>query len=106
MWHVGDPPGSVTSRCVQTRGPILAQDTAHQGAVMHAVNCRVARLLFVLTLLPLPVFAQDWSQPWADPMDRPARVDVTGSMGFVMPSNWSKLVLLGSISSGSGVFEQ
>jgi hypothetical protein len=73
---------------------------------MHAVNCRVARLLFVLTLLPLPVFAQDWSQPWADPMDRPARVDVTGSMGFVMPSNWSKLVLLGSISSGSGVFEQ
>jgi hypothetical protein len=73
---------------------------------MHAVNCRVARLLFVLTLLPLPAFAQDWSQPWADPMDRPGRVDISGSMGFVMPSNWSSLVLLGSISSASGVFEQ
>jgi hypothetical protein len=73
---------------------------------MHPLNVRVARLLFGLALLSSSAYAQGWSQPWDDPMDRPPRVDVSASMGFVMPSNWSNLVLLGSISSGTGVFEQ
>jgi hypothetical protein len=73
---------------------------------MHPLKLRVAPLLFGLTLLSSSAFAQDWSQPWDDPMDRPPRVDLSASMGFVMPTNWSNLVLLGSISSGSGIFEQ
>ena len=57
-------------------------------------------------LLPSISAAQDWSQPWADPQDRPARVDVSASVGFLAPTDWSDLVLLGSISSTSGVLEQ
>lgn len=66
------------------------------------------RLLAVLTLTLIPdaVIAQDWSQPWADPWDRPARVDLSGSAGFLLPTRWSSLVLLGSISSATGVLEQ
>ena len=70
---------------------------------------RLARLpLFaVLTLLlPSPVAAQEWGQPWADPYDRPARVDVSASVGMMMPTDWSDLVLLGTISSATGVLEQ
>ncbi|HEV8348240.1 MAG TPA: hypothetical protein VGQ16_16810 [Vicinamibacterales bacterium] len=59
-----------------------------------------------LTVIPSPVIAQDWSQPWADPLDRPPRVDLSGSAGFLMPTRWSSLVLLGSISSATGVLEQ
>jgi hypothetical protein len=59
-----------------------------------------------LTLIPDSIIAQDWSQPWADPQDRPARVDLSGSAGFLMPTRWSSLVLLGSISSATGVIEQ
>jgi hypothetical protein len=59
-----------------------------------------------LTLIPDPIIAQDWSQPWADPQDRPARVDLSGSAGFLLPTRWSSLVLLGSISSATGVLEQ
>jgi hypothetical protein len=73
---------------------------------MHQLKLGVVHLLFGLTLVSSSAFAQGWSQPWDDPMDRPPRVDVSGSMGFVMPSNWSNLVLLGSISSGAGIFEQ
>jgi opacity protein-like surface antigen len=53
-----------------------------------------------------PASAQDWSQPWADPQDRPPRVDVSASIGFLAPTDWSDLVLLGSISSSSGILEQ
>ena len=59
-----------------------------------------------LTVIPSPTTAQDWSQPWADPLDRPPRVDLSGSAGFLMPTRWSSLVLLGSISSATGVIEQ
>jgi hypothetical protein len=59
-----------------------------------------------LTVIPSPITAQDWSQPWAEPLDRPPRVDLSASAGFVMPTRWSSLVLLGSISSATGVLEQ
>lgn len=64
-------------------------------------------VLFALLARAAPLFAQDdWSQPWADPQDRPARVDVSASAGFLLPTRWSDLVLLGSISPASGVLEQ
>jgi hypothetical protein len=63
-------------------------------------------ILGVVLLLPRHAAAQDWSQPWADPDDRPPRVDVTASFGFLAPTDWSDLVLLGTISSGSGILEQ
>ena len=36
----------------------------------------------------------------------PRRVDVSGSGGFLLSSDWSDLVLLGSVSSATGVLEQ
>ena len=63
-------------------------------------------VVFTLTLFPDSALAQDWSQPWAEPLDRPARVDVSGSAGLLVPTRWSSLVLLGSISSATGVLEQ
>ena len=36
----------------------------------------------------------------------PRRVDIAASAGFVLPSDWSDLVLLGSVSGVTGVFEQ
>lgn len=74
---------------------------------MHPTSFLLLRLLAGLVLLiPWTATAQDWSQPWADPDDRPARVDVSASFGFLAPTDWSDLVLLGSISSTSGVLEQ
>jgi hypothetical protein len=71
---------------------------------------RHARLIFPLCLaaliLPTAVGAQDWSQPWADPQDRPPRVDISASAGFLMPTGWSNLVILGSVSSATGILEQ
>jgi hypothetical protein len=65
------------------------------------------RLLAGLALLfPSSLSAQDWPQPWADPHDRPARVDVSASVGMLMSTDWSDLVLLGTISSASGILEQ
>ncbi|MGH9348511.1 MAG: hypothetical protein ACRD26_14720 [Vicinamibacterales bacterium] len=60
----------------------------------------------VALLVPGALTAQDWSQPWADPDDRPPRVDISASIGFLAPTDWSDLVLLGSISSTSGILEQ
>ncbi len=70
-----------------------------------------ARLSFplwfvTLILLPAAARAQDWSQPWADPQDRPPHVDVSASAGLLMPTGWSNLVLLGSVSSATGILEQ
>jgi len=59
-----------------------------------------------LALFPAAVAAQDWSMPWSDPRDRPPRVDLSASAGLLMPTDWSDLVLLGSVSSASGVLEQ
>jgi len=60
----------------------------------------------LVLLSPLPATAQNWNEPWADSYDRPARVDVSGSAGRLVPTDWSDLVLLGSISSVSGILEQ
>jgi hypothetical protein len=67
---------------------------------------RTLSLLVATLCFPAALTAQDWSQPWADPDDRPARVDVSGSIGFLAATDWSDLVLLGSISSRSGILEQ
>jgi len=66
------------------------------------------RLLACLVVIP-PCAASaqdDWSRPWADSYDRPARVDVSASIGFMAPTDWSDLVLLGTLSSVTGVLEQ
>jgi hypothetical protein len=41
-----------------------------------------------------------------DPPPGPPRVDVSGSGGFLLSSDWSDLVLLGSVSPGTGALEQ
>ena len=66
----------------------------------------LAQLVVTLTLFPVPTIAQDWSQPWADEEDRPPRVDLSASAGYLLPTRWSSLVLVGSISPVSGVLEQ
>jgi hypothetical protein len=73
---------------------------------MCAARLAVSVLALVGILVSPPVLAQDWSQPWADPMDRPPRVDLSASAGFLIPTSWSRLELLGSIAPGSGVLEQ
>ena len=65
-----------------------------------------AALLTGFMLLPARASAQHLPEPWADTEDQPPRVDLSGSFGVLVPTNWSTLVLLGSISSGSGVVEQ
>jgi hypothetical protein len=65
-----------------------------------------APVLAVTLLLAGPAGAQDWSQPWAEPLDRPGRVDISASAGFLLPTDWSDLVLLGTISPAFGILEQ
>ncbi len=65
-----------------------------------------AALLAGFMLLPARASAQLLPDPWADSEDRPPRVDLSASFGVLVPTNWSTLVLLGSVSSGSGVVEQ
>lgn len=67
-----------------------------------AVRCCVA----VAVLSSGSAAAQDWNQPWSDPRDRPPRVDLSVSAGLVAPTDWSDLVVLGTISPVSGVLEQ
>ena len=61
---------------------------------------------FAALALPAAAGAQDWNQPWSDPRDRPPRVDLSVSAGVVAPTDWSDLVVLGSISPVSGALEQ
>ncbi len=67
---------------------------------------RIAHLVGVLLLVASPAVAQDWSMPWSDARDRPARFDLSISAGMLMPSHWSTNTLLGSISPVTGVLEQ
>jgi hypothetical protein len=67
-----------------------------------AIRCCIA----VALLSPCSAAAQDWNQPWSDPRDRPPRVDFSVSAGLVSPTDWSDLVVLGTISPISGVLEQ
>jgi hypothetical protein len=50
--------------------------------------------------------AQDLPEPWADPFDQRGRVDISASVGVGAPTDWSDLVLLGSISPAFGIVEQ
>ncbi len=66
----------------------------------------IALALLTAVTLSSALSAQTLPEPWADPEDRPPRVDISGSAGVLMPTNWSRLVLLGSLSSATGVLEQ
>lgn len=59
-----------------------------------------------LAWLPRTAAAQDWNEPWSDPRDRPPRVDLSVSAGVLTPTDWSDLVVLGSVSPVSGALEQ
>jgi hypothetical protein len=65
-------------------------------------------MLLIPLILAVPALAgaQDWDSPWSDPRDRPARVDLSLSGGYAMSSDWSDLVVLGSVSSTSSVIDQ
>ena len=65
-------------------------------------------LVFLIPLIGAPALAaaQGWDSPWSDPRDRPARIDLSLSGGYLMSSDWSDLVVLGSVSSTSGALEQ
>lgn len=107
---------------IQTSGDILAQTLRFQipselfirlrpslqrlRAMGPTRQIRLPCLVILALLSPVTATAQNWNEPWADPYDRPPRVDVSGSAGFLVPTDWSDLVLLGSISSVSGVLEQ
>jgi hypothetical protein len=73
---------------------------------MRRARAASAAFLAGFMLLPARTSAQHLPDPWADSEDQPPRVDLSGSFGVLVPTNWSTLVLLGSISSGSGVVEQ
>ena len=73
---------------------------------MRQIRLLVLSSMVTVALLPAPAPGQDWSQEWADPEDRPPRMDFSVSAGGVMPTSWSEIVLLGSISVASGVLEQ
>jgi hypothetical protein len=64
--------------------------------------CLAAVLLAVL-VRPNPVFSQN-NLP--DVARGPSRVDISGTGGFRLSTDWSDLVLLGSVSPASGALEQ
>src|SRR5919204_1149972 len=91
----------------------MVRDSRYHRSVAGAKGVTIMRhaplalVAFVLVCVaPKTSIAQDWSQPWADPQDRPPRVDLSASAGFLVPTRWSDLVLLGSISPATGVLEQ
>jgi hypothetical protein len=60
-------------------------------------------LIFVLWLGALPAGAQRLS---LDEPAEPPRFDLSGGGGWLLPTDWSDLVLLGSVSPGVGGLEQ
>jgi hypothetical protein len=78
-----------------------------EGVMMTVTTLRVLPFFAVLTLLSAaPSAAQGLPEPWADPLDRPPRVDFGVNVGVDAETDWSDLVLLGSISPAFGVVEQ
>jgi hypothetical protein len=63
-------------------------------------------VLALMLMLPAVAGGQDWKMPWSDERDRLPRVDLSVTAGFLAPTDWSDVVLLGSLSSASGVLEQ
>jgi hypothetical protein len=62
-------------------------------------------LLFALLVSGLPAEATAQWDPFNPPRD-PKHVDVSGSAGMRLSTDWSDLILLGSVSPVTGVFEQ
>lgn len=73
---------------------------------MHRTRFTFVMAFLAVGLVPAFASAQGWDQPWSDPRDRPPRFDVSLTAGMAAPSDWSDLVLLGSVSSVAGAFEQ
>jgi hypothetical protein len=70
---------------------------------------RIAGLCSVIAALVAVDISPAAAQAPYDPFavyPGPKRVDVSGSGGFLLSSDWSDLVLLGSVSGVTGVFEQ
>lgn len=70
---------------------------------MGATTLRFRACVLAMLLAPCTAGAQSWDEPWSDPRDRPPRVDITFSAGMVAPTDWSDLVVLGSLSSISAL---
>jgi hypothetical protein len=67
------------------------------------VTIRSAVVLLAMLMAPHVVFAQPNLR---DLPPGPSRVDISGTGGFRLSTDWSDLVLLGSISPASGALEQ
>jgi hypothetical protein len=63
-------------------------------------------VVVVLATLALPSIAAAQRNPFEKLEPGPKRLDVSGSGGFLLPTDWSDLVLLGSVSPVSGALEQ
>jgi opacity protein-like surface antigen len=64
-----------------------------------------AFLLFTLVVMCVPAPAAAQWDPFNPPRD-PKHVDVSGSAGMRLSTDWSDLILLGSVSPVTGAFEQ
>src|SRR5688500_2303777 len=65
---------------------------------------RTFAMIFLVVLAAAPVEAQRLRLD--DPPPGPPRVDISGSGGFLMSTDWSDLVLLGSVSPVAGALQQ
>jgi hypothetical protein len=68
-------------------------------------NTRIGISLFVVVSILPPAQAAAQSDPFNIPPG-PRRVDLSGSGGFLLSTDWSDLVLLGAVSPVSGALEQ
>ena len=62
-------------------------------------------LLLSVVLSGIPRTAAAQWDPFDPPRD-PGHVDVSGTAGFRLSTDWSDLILLGSVSPATGVLEQ
>jgi hypothetical protein len=65
----------------------------------------ICSIVITIVVFVSPVSAAAQTDLFAIPPG-PRRVDVSGSSGFLLSTDWSDLVLLGSVSSVSGALEQ
>ncbi len=72
-------------------------------AMKTALNPTLA-IVFLLSLASAPAYAQ--RPRFSDPPPGPPRVDISGSGGLLMSTDWSDLVILGSVSPVAGALEQ
>jgi hypothetical protein len=73
-----------------------------EGAAM-----RVTASVLVLCFSVVSATVAEAQHPYPDEPPRgPARLDISGSGGWLLPTDWSDLVLLGSVSPITGALEQ